>query len=682
MQAPDTAICPLRCNYARPFFLAKELGRAVIFSAWEQANREKDAEGDRLKQGQEDLLRALLRHDRAATSGELAAELGCSPRSVKTYVKQVNELAGDRVVFSSKDGYLLNRRLALNLLDQQEGAPLPQSHAERSRYIIKRFALEHESTLNIFDLCEELYVSLSTLRSDIRKMNLAYERFDVSFRSQSNELQLIGSEQAKRHLFGYALFEETGMGVVSLKALRESFSAVDIDAVAEALDETMAVSGHHINEISRNNLLMHLLILINRVRSGDSLHGEDGDRAVSEEGDPSRFLCDRLARSFSIELSVSERLEVQMLLKAYTNAIVSQDQRSLARLVGEQLVGEARGIATAISHQYDVNLCTNSFLMPFCLHLKNLIERNHEGIFAKNPLAQTIRKECPLIYDIGTSLAIRIARQYDLRLTEDETAFIALHVGAELERQRLDDSKVRAAVICPDYHDMARRLIEQLELEYSANLEVVAAASDEEDLKDASFDLLVTALPVDETAYARVVHIAPFGHRPELSELSDAISEVRRERELASLERHFRDYFSESLFFPQVSGLTREQVISMLCSRLQELGFADEFFDADVLQREHASNTAFGAMAIPHAASMSANKTCIAVATSVEGIPWGPATVKLVLLFAISDVDKGTFRALYEGMISLLSEPNVADALSEMTSFEAFQDAVMGMTKM
>lgn len=634
-----------------------------------------------MKQGQENLLRALLRHDHSVKSGELAEELGCSPRSVKTYVRQVNDLAGDRVIISSKNGYLLNRRLALNLLDQQDGAPLPQSHAERSRYIIKRFALEHESSLNVFDLCEELYVSLSTLRSDIRKMNLAYERFDVSFHSQSNELQLVGSEQAKRHLFGYALFEETSMGVVSLRALRESFAAADMDAVDEALDATMEVSGHRINEISRNNLLMHLLIIVNRVRSGDSLREDAPERPAPDEDGPSRFLCDRLSRSFSVELSESERLEVRMLLKAYTNAIVSQDQRSITRLVGERLVDEARGMTAAISRQYDVDLCTSSFLMPFCLHLKNLIERNHEGIFAKNPLAQTIRRDCPLIYDIGTGLAIRIARQYDLELTEDETAFIALHVGAELERQRLDDSKVRAAVICPDYHDMARRLVEQLELDYSANLDVVAVAPDESGLGDTAFDLLVTTLPVDETAYPRVVRTAPFVRGAELSGVADAISEVRRERELSSLERHFRDYFSERLFFPQVSGVTREQVISLLCSRLQGLGFVDEFFDADVLQREHASNTAFGAMAIPHAASMSANKTCIAVATSVDGIPWGPATVKLVLLFAISDVDKGTFRTLYEAMISLLSEPGVADSLSTMGSFAEFQAAIMGMTR-
>ena len=74
-----------------------------------------------MKQGHEELLRALLRHDSATRSTDLAKEIGRSPRSIKSYVKQINESAGDLVIFSSKDGYLLNRKISLTLLYQQEG---------------------------------------------------------------------------------------------------------------------------------------------------------------------------------------------------------------------------------------------------------------------------------------------------------------------------------------------------------------------------------------------------------------------------------------------------------------------------------------------------------------------------------------------------------------------------------
>lgn len=633
--------------------------------------------GGKLRKEQETLLRTLLRQSRAVKSDELAQELGCSTRSIKNYVKQVNGLSEQIIIYSSKDGYLINRRLALGLLDQQEGSPLPQSHTERARYIIKRLALEHGSSLNVFDLCEELYISLSTLRSDVRKMNLTYERFDVSFRSQENKLELAGSEHAKRRLFGYALFEEAG-GFISIAALRECFSPDDVEAVSASLDETMSSHACRINEISRNNLLMHLLILISRVREGAVLQGGPEEQGMYQEEERTRFLCDSLSRSFSIELGREDRLEVQMLLKAYTNPTANQDRKDLEGVIGGQMVEEIGEMVSAVAQYYDVNLCTDSLLMPLCLHIKGLIERGREGFFAKNPLAPTIREEYPLVYDIGTNLAIRIAHRYDLALTEDETAFIAIHVGAELERQRLEDSRVKAALICPDYHGMADGLAEQIEHEYSESLEIVAVASDEMGVEGLSFDLLITTIPVDEAAYPRVARVAPLGRG---LDLGDVISEIRHERELQTLEEHFEDYLSEPLFFPQVERVPREQVITLLCSRLRELGYVDEFFDVDVLQRENASSTSYGAIAIPHAASMTSNKTCIAVATSNEGIPWGPSTVHLVLLFAMSDTDMGIFRKLYEAMIGLLSEPCAVEALSRSESFEEFDKEIMRLTR-
>lgn len=633
-----------------------------------------------MKQGPEQLLRALLHHDSATRSADLANEIGCSSRSIKSYVKQINEHAGDVVVFSSKDGYLLNRKLALNLLDQQKGSPIPQSKSERSAYIIKRFAIGHEEAIDLFDLCEELYISFSTLRSDIKRMNLAYERFGVSFQTKNNLLSLVGPERGKRRLIGHALLEETGTGVMSIAALKRSFSPSDVDAVCDALDASMEKTGRRVNEISRNNLIMHLLILVDRVRDGDRVPHEEGDALATGE-ETAAELCSRLSNSLSLSFEGDEIAEVQMLIKAYSNTIVDSDQQQLEQAVGASFVREVRELVEAVSSQYDVTLATQSFLMPLCLHLKNLIERNRRGIFARNSLARTVREECPLTYDIGTSLSIRVANKYGLELSEDEIAFVALHVGAELERQRLDESRARAALLCPDYRGMAQSLLESIEQNYSSTLDVIAVASDEHELSDLEFDLLITTTPLNETSYPRVVSIPPFSGDRSRPEIADAISKIRRERELEVLEAHFDDYFSEPLFFPVPEGITREKTISLLCGKLQELGYVDEYFDKDVLQREHASNTAFGAIAIPHAASMSANKTCISVATSSEGIVWGNSVVKLVLLFAISDVDKGMFRMLYEAMIGLLTESGAADLLSQARSFQEFRGQVMQLTR-
>lgn len=38
-----------------------------------------------------------------------------------------------------------------------------------------------------------------------------------------------------------------------------------------------------------------------------------------------------------------------------------------------------------------------------------------------------------MVYDIAVYLSLRLSRRFDITISEDETAYIALHIGSELE---------------------------------------------------------------------------------------------------------------------------------------------------------------------------------------------------------------------------------------------------------
>ena len=102
-------------------------------------------------------------------------------------------------------------------------------------------------------------------------------------------------------------------------------------------------------------------------------------------------------------------------------------------------------------------------------------------------------------------------------------------------------------------------------LHYSATLDIVACAPDENGLAGVTYDLLITTVPVNEAAYPRMVSIPPFS-RGGFPDISDAILSVRQEKELQALETRFDDYFSETLFFPQVEGMSLEKIIRLRIS--------------------------------------------------------------------------------------------------------------------
>jgi lichenan operon transcriptional antiterminator len=145
-----------------------------------------------MKEKQDYLLRLLLQQDTPVSSRILAEKMGVSIRTVKNYIYQLNRLGSVPVIHSSNLGYTIVPEEAAKLLaTPQNENDLPQTFKERSFFIIKQILMEHQQ-LNIFDLSDELFVSYSTIKSDLARMNKAYEKYHVKFVLKQDEIQIVG----------------------------------------------------------------------------------------------------------------------------------------------------------------------------------------------------------------------------------------------------------------------------------------------------------------------------------------------------------------------------------------------------------------------------------------------------------------------------------------------------------
>ena len=66
---------------------------------------------------------------------------------------------------------------------------------------------------------------------------------------------------------------------------------------------------------------------------------------------------------------------------------------------------------------------------------------NGYGGYSKNPMLDSIKISCPTIYDISTFIAYQLTLSFHENVNEDEIAFIALHVGTEIERQKKEETE-------------------------------------------------------------------------------------------------------------------------------------------------------------------------------------------------------------------------------------------------
>ena len=634
------------------------------------------------------LLRLLLAQDGPLTAKRLSERLGLSVRSVKYRVAELNRegerLVGGAPIRSSHSGYAAVRDLARALLQQIDGTPSPRTRAEREHYIIKRFALGNADGVSMFDLCDELHVSYSTLRGIVSHLNERFVSFKVSFVVEHDVLYFSGSERDKRSLISSALFEETGSGVMDASVLKDSFPEAAVESVSGILDEGLRAHHYSINEFARVVFLLHLLVTVSRIRNGQSI--TDGS-SLEATGDPQEALmadvCDRLENAFSIQINPRERAGIYLLFKSFTGTEMESSTEAACRIVDEKIFELAYSITSRINELYLIDLRDDSFLVPFALHLSTLLFRQRAGAHISNPLSFTFKYDCPIIYDVAVSISIMLREQLSLQINDDETTFIALHVGAEVERQKTTADKVSCVILCPSYHGMAEALRNRIQANFSTQLTIVQVVSYEHQIGRLKFDLLITSMPVHTVGAFETVQVTPYAKDLNYAAINSAITRLVQRRHNQVLHDNFGRFFRSELFFsPAPEARDEFELIALLADRLMREGCVREGFRENVLARERAASTAFGGVAIPHSvAGDDVVRTSIAVAISDKGIRWGGSIVHVAFLIAIGDDARETFKSVYESLFGLFTDASLVDRAREASSFDEFARFIRSCTE-
>ena len=634
-----------------------------------------------------ELLKYLLAQNKPQTSAEIADALSISVRSVKNRVKEINTLYGKKIILSSRNGYQINSRISSSILTDELEAQIPQTWDERAFYIIKQLILGHASRLDLFDLCDSLCISYSTVKGVISRMNKTFASYRVEFICENDHVYIKGKEKDKRKLISYILNEESDTSFMDTRQLKECFSGIDIDKLNQIVVSDFKKNDFYLNDFAAVNLMLHLVILIDRELNGNFLDSSPSDFMVENEREQNLLhtLCKDLEETFQIHLNESERFEIYMLIKANASCALSSANDNLKEVAGEEIIVLAQYYIEQISSLYLSDLSGESFFAPFCLHLKNMLFRIKEGRPAANPLTESIKHSSPTIFDMAIFVGLDLMERYHMAIPEDEIAFLAIHIGAEIERQNVNNSKISAVLLCPDYQNLCIELSNKLMLSFGNQIKLIGTVRHMEELEvftkkteDVLFKMLFTTIPVRKDFHKvyTVVNLMPFNLSAQYHIIQEAIAKHELFYSNYKLRTCFHTFFEEDLTLINPKYTDWEQVLSCLCQKLCEKNYTNADFEEKVFKREYAAATAFGNIAIPHSAHMDAIKTSIALAISKKGISWGNNTVHLVLLLAINKADKKNFRLLYEALISQFGEDTMMQEVRNCTSFQEFEALV------
>lgn len=608
---------------------------------------------------QELLIQTLLEQNNCLNASQLANQLGVSVRTVHNYINAINQQYPGAITNTSL-GYEISQELARTALKKSPD-DIPQNATDRCTYLLNRL-VQSGGALDLYDLCDEIYISTTTFQGLLGRMRKITRDFDLSLTLSSNTVTLTGTERNKRRLLSSLLYQESSTAFTSIEALQEAFPSIDIELIRDNVVNTLHENHFFINDYSLLNLLLHITIAIDRIQNGCiTPPQEESDYMDTAEYHMASLIIQRLETHFQLTFSQSEVFELAFLLSSRASSLDYQSitVENISHYIGKECLSLVQYLIKAAKEDYGIYLDEPEFFIRFALHIHNLLIRATNQSFCKNPLVSEIRKTCPLIYDVSVQLSGLILEHTDIFITEDEIAYIALHLGGALEAQKETLNCIPAVLYCPGYYNMDSSLGDRLSKRLFGKILLANVYTQEEQLANVNAStLVISTVKIHNILNWPLVMVSPFLTNTDFASINRKIDEINT----ASRKKRFRQYLNQlihpDLFECSNAYQNKEELLHHICKNLYEMGYTNEAFEQEVLERENMSSTAFNQFAIPHTLKMHAWKTAMYIYSSHIPVKWDDNMVNLVIVLCFNPNERKIFYDIFEPLTILLLDAN------------------------
>ncbi|MGT2958719.1 transcription antiterminator BglG [Streptococcus bovimastitidis] len=649
----------------------------------------------------EKLILQYLYHKREefVTSKELAAHLDCSDRTVRTYIKSlisfIDHEKGLEIISKQGHGYQLileEESDYLNVISDnniQVGTENIDIN-DRHNFIINKLIFEQEYIL-FEDLMDQLYVSRSTLSSDFKKIRHEFAKYDLKIESRANKgVYVSGAEHDKRHFImdyffsGYFLKNIHQYVGDDFFKLPISFEELTIIVLDECRSQYLKLSDFVIQ-----NLIVHIALAITRVNDGFKISQLKIDqKKFKTEILVAKNILRRVEHVTGTNFPVEEINYIALHL--ISESIHAENTDSLDQISLRQDLVEA---ATEIDHRYGYQFSQDfTFIEGLLKHLEVLLERVRNKVRLDNPLLDDIQKQYKEAYLISRSLMSKLKYFKDFHLSDDEIAYVTLHLLAGIERF-YQNNKLNALVICATGYGSAQMLRMRLENELGRQLNVVNLVGyyDITDEKLEGIDLIISTIDLSNLVFSvPVFTVSVFLKDDEVQRIKDQLAQLdckhhhrHHTNEKMTDANIFDHYFSKD-YFTVFEQSDKESVLSQMIRSLDS-NENDQYQSSMkelIANRESMSTVIFDQdIAVPHPLKAVDKQGKIGIAIIPTGIYWekGFEAIKLVFLVSPSIYNNEGLAEMTRLIVDLTESPETKEKLIACRDFETFKHILLNM---
>ncbi|MDU6115018.1 MAG: BglG family transcription antiterminator [Paeniclostridium sordellii] len=575
------------------------------------------------------IIEILKNSTEPINSKALATDIGCSTKTIQVEVKNINSTL-EKVKIDSIRGMGYKLVGDIKSIDKLENNT-NYNDMDRVSYILKQIlTLYKNKTLKLENLADDMYVSLSTIKNDLKEVKDILKDYNLKIISKHKlGISLDGDiEDLKRCI----LESNIKYKDLSLEDFFTDYVKLNIGNIRLEILNNLQEENIILTDYEFNNIFNYILI------------------------------------SLSIEENKDYKSYTKDYITNYQNKFIKENNKENKEKILNSIEKFTKNLKLATSIDLSKDRVFKEYLYR---HIKSFCIKKDFGVNNQSIVANEIKLKYPFAFELATIAKTTLEKDLDLEIDENETANIAIHIGGALQRshENINEKSLKAIIVCASGVGTSMLIKAKLEAKFDKKIEILKVIPSYliDYVKVLDVDFIIATVPVNIKGIP-VINVSPF-----LDDKEIKIIEKFLDTGKIYYNINLSEIFNKELFFTDLDFDNKFDVINYMSDILLKKNYIDEEMKNSYIDREKIATTEIGNMvAIPHGAKGKVFKNAVAIGILKNPIPWEIGQVRLVVMLCLQKESILNYEDLFSNIYKRIDSIAKVISICESKKYDKF----------
>ncbi|CEN93035.1 BglG family transcription antiterminator [Paraclostridium sordellii] len=575
------------------------------------------------------IIEILKNSTEPINSKALATDIGCSTKTIQVEVKNINSTL-EKVKIDSIRGMGYKLVGDIKSVDKLENNT-NYNDMDRISYILKQIlTLYKNKTLKLENLADDMYVSLSTIKNDLKEVKDILKDYNLKIISRHKlGISLDGDiEDLKRCI----LESNIKYKDLSLEGFFTDYVKLNIGNIRLEILNNLQEENIILTDYEFNNIFNYILI------------------------------------SLSIEENKDYKSYTKDYITNYQNKFIKENNKENKEKILNSIEKFTKNLKLATSIDLSNDRVFKEYLYR---HIKSFCIKKDFGVNNQSIVANEIKLKYPFAFELATIAKTTLEKDLNLEIDENETANIAIHIGGALQRshENINEKSLKAIIVCASGVGTSMLIKAKLEAKFDKKIEILKVIPSYliDYVKVLDVDFIIATVPVNIKDIP-VINVSLF-----LDDKEIKIIEKFLDTGKIYYNINLSEIFNKELFFADLDFDNKFDVINYMSNILLKKDYIDEEMKNSYIDREKIATTEIGNMvAIPHGAKGKVFKNAVAIGILKNPIPWEVGQVRLVVMLCLQKESILNYEDLFSNIYKRIDSIAKVISICESKKYDKF----------